>query len=110
MGDLGHFEVQSGELLTEAGEWVRRGTALGDAKALADNGLGQGYNMGYFARQAGLDRYHDGFIADMVQALADGERTFDFVAAALASTADAYDGADDTAAESAAALRRRLPR
>ena len=110
MGDLGHFEVQSAELRAESAEWTRRGTALTDAKALADNGLGQGYNMGFFARQAGLDRYHDGFVADMVQALADGVRTFDFVAAALTSTADAYDGADHTAAQSAAALRRRLPR
>jgi hypothetical protein len=109
MGDLGHFEVQSAELRAESAEWTRRKTALADAKALADNGLAQGYNMGFFARMAGLDRYHDGFVSDMVQALADGERTFDFIAAALDSTANAYDGADDTSAESAAALRRRLP-
>ena len=103
------FQVQSDELRTESGEWERRKTALSDARGMADDGVGQGYNMGFFARQAGLDVAHDTFISSMVAAFADGVMTFDYIAAALASTANAYDDADSTTVESAADLRRRLP-
>lgn len=110
MTDLGSFSVESGELREESTEWRARKRHLTQARALADNGLAKGYKFGFFANAAGLDDFHDEYIQAMVDALDDGEATFDYIAAALASTANAYDGVDATSAESAEALKRRLPR
>ena len=109
MTDLGSFSVQSGELREESAEWRTRKQHLREARELANNGLYQGYKFGFFGRAAGLSDRHDEFISAMVQAFHDGEDTFDFISAGLASTANAYDGADNTAAESAESLRERLP-
>lgn len=110
MTDLGSFAVESEELRKESAEWAGRKRHLTEARNLADNELRRGYKFGFFGIAAGLDGYHDEFISAMVAALRDGEDTFDFIAAGLAAAADAYDGADGTAAESAESLRGRLPR
>ena len=110
MTDLGSFKVQSDELRKESSEWTRRKEHLTDAKGLVDNGLGKGYKFGFFGIAAGLDTFHDEYIQAMVTALDDGAKTFDFIAAALESTANAYDGADSTAATDADQLEKRLPR
>lgn len=110
MTDVGSFSVQSEELREESQEWGTRVEALTAAKGLASNGLGQGYKFGFFANQAGLGDKHDQFIRKMVDALTYGEQTFDYLEAALASTANAYDGVDSTVAESVSDLKKRLPR
>ena len=110
MGDIGSFAVQSSELRQEGQEWGTRKQAVQDAHDLADNGLGKGYMFGYLANVAHLGEYHDNFISAITEAFADGVRTFDYMSAALVSAANAYDGVDSTAAESADHLRNRLPR
>jgi hypothetical protein len=110
MGDIGSFAVQSRELRQEGQEWGTRKQAVQDAHDLADNGLGKGYMFGYLANVAHLGEYHDHFISTITEAFADGVRTFDYLSAALTSAADAYDGVDSTAAESADHLKDRLPR
>ena len=110
MGDIGSFAVQSKELRQEGQEWQTRKQAVQDAHDLADNGAGKGYMFGYLANVAHLGEYHDHFISSITEAFADGVKTFDYMSAALESAANAYDGADSTAAESADHLRNRLPR
>ena len=110
MGDIGSFQVQSRELRQEGQEWQTRKQAVQEAHDLAGHGLGKGYMFGYLANVAGLGGYHDTFISAITEAFADGVQTFDYMSAALTSAANAYDGADSTAAESADHLRNRLPR
>lgn len=110
MGDLGSFAVQSEELRHEGQEWQTRKQAVSDAKALAEHGAGKGYMFGALANVAGIGDHHDQFIEAITAALGDGVATFDYLSAALTSAANAYDGADQTAAESADHLRGRLPR
>jgi hypothetical protein len=110
MGDIGSFAVQSRDLHTEGQEWQFRKQAVSGAHDLADNGLRQGYRFGFFANVAGLDNYHDNFIKSITDAFADAVKTFDYMSAALVSAANAYDGADNTAAESVDHLRNRLPK
>jgi hypothetical protein len=109
MGDIGSFAVQSRELRQEGQEWGTRKQAVQDAHDLAGNGLGKGYMFGYLANVAHLGEYHDTFVSAITEAFADGVRTFDYMSAALTSAANAYDGVDSTAAESADHLRSRLP-
>ncbi len=109
MGDIGSFAVQSGELRQEGKEWQTRKQAVQDAHDLADNGVGKGYMFGYLANVAHLGDYHDHFISSITEAFADGVKTFDYMSAALESAANAYDGVDRTAAESADHLKNRLP-
>jgi len=110
MSDLGSFSVQSAELREESTEWTRRKQHLQNAHDLANNGLYKGYKFGFFGIAAGLDDFHDEFISAIDTAFHDGLDTFDFIAASLVSTANAYDGADNTSAEGAESLRDRLPR
>jgi hypothetical protein len=110
MGDLGSFKVQSQELRHEGEEWQTRKQALSDAKTLAEHGLGKGYMFGAMANVAHIGEYHDNFISAITTALGDGVMTFDYMSAALTSAANAYDGSDATAAESADKLKGRLPR
>jgi hypothetical protein len=110
MGDIGSFEVQSRELRREGQEWQTRKEAVQGAHDLADNGVGKGYMFGFLANVAHLGEYHDNFISSITEAFADGVKTFDYMSAALISAANAYDGADSTAAESARHLESRLPR
>ena len=110
MGDIGSFAVQSRELRQEGGEWKTRKQAVQDAHDLADNGVGKGYMFGFLANLAHIGEYHDQFISDISEAFADGVATFDYMSAALESAANAYDGVDSTAAESADQLRNRLPK
>jgi hypothetical protein len=110
MGDLGSFAVQSRELRQEGQEWQTRKQAVQDAHDLADNGVGKGYMFGFLANVAHIGEYHDRFISDISEAFADGVATFDYMSAALDSAANAYDGVDSTAAESADHLRNRLPK
>jgi len=109
MGDIGSFAVQSRELRQESREWQTRKQAVQDAHDLADNGLGKGYMFGFLANVAHIGDYHDKFISAITEAFADGVATFDYMSAALDSAANAYDGVDSTAAESADHLRNRLP-
>lgn len=110
MSDIGTFAVDSGELRKEAREWSVRQRRLVEAEDLADNGLAKGYKFGLLAQNAGLGDEHDRFISSMVTALGQGISTFDYLRAALRSTANAYDGVDATVSESHTDLRRRLPR
>jgi hypothetical protein len=110
MGDIGSFAVQSRELRQEGREWQTRKQAVQDAHDLADNGVGKGYMFGFLANIAHIGEYHDQFISDISEAFADGVATFDYMSAALDSAANAYDGVDSTAAESADHLRNRLPK
>lgn len=110
MGDIGSFAVQSRELRHEGVEWQTRKQAVQDAHDLADNGVGKGYMFGFLANVAHIGDYHDRFIGDISEAFADGVSTFDYMSAALDSAANAYDGVDSTAAESADRLRNRLPK
>ncbi len=110
MGDIGSFAVQSAELRQEGQEWQTRKQAVQDAHDLADNGVGKGYMFGFLANVAHIGEYHDQFISAITEAFADGVATFDYMSAALASAANAYDGVDSTAAESADQLRNRLPK
>jgi hypothetical protein len=109
MGDIGSFAVQSGQLRQEGQEWQVRKQAVQSAHDLANKGAGKGYMFGYLANVAHLGEYHDHFISAVTEAFADGVKTFDYMSAALASAANAYDGADNTAAESAGHLKNRLP-
>lgn len=109
MTDLGSFSVQSGELRQESAEWTRRKEHLQTAHDLANNGLYMGYKFGFFGIAAGLDDLHNDYISAINEAFHDGLDTFDFISASLVSAANAYDGADDTSAEGAGALRERLP-
>jgi hypothetical protein len=110
MGDIGSFAVQSRALRQEGGEWQTRKQAVQDAHDLADNGIGKGYMFGFLANIAHIGEYHDQFISAITEAFADGVATFDYMSAALDSAANAYDGVDSTAAESADHLRNRLPK
>jgi hypothetical protein len=110
MGDIGSFAVQSRALRQEGVEWQTRKQAVQDAHDLADNGIGKGYMFGFLANVAHIGEYHDQFISAITEAFADGVATFDYMAAALDSAANAYDGADSTAAESANHLQNRLPK
>jgi len=110
MGDIGSFAVQSQELRQEGQEWHTRKQAVQGAHDLADNGVGKGYMFGYLANVAHLGEYHDHFVSAITEAFADGVKTFDYMSAALESAANAYDGVDSTAAESADHLKNRLPR
>ncbi len=110
MGDIGSFAVQSRELRQEGAEWQTRKQAVQNAHDLADNGIGKGYMFGFLANIAHIGEYHDQFISAITEAFADGVATFDYMSAALDSAANAYDGVDSTAAESANHLGNRLPK
>ena len=109
MGDIGSFAVPEPGAAPGGREWKTRKQAVQDAHDLADNGVGKGYMFGFLANIAHIGEYHDKFISDISEAFADGVATFDYMSAALDSAANAYDGVDSTAAESADQLRNRLP-
>lgn len=104
MTDLGTFTVQSDALRDAAKLWA--GCAEDAAGVAADiaPAVGQGDKFGVLAGSCGVTRSFNTWIEAMHQAATDAAKTFRYLDAALQSTANAYDGADNTSATSIAKL------
>jgi hypothetical protein len=98
MTDLGSFRVQTDLLREHAPFWADRATDASGARDLIETGVGQGYKFGLLAGSCGVSSRYDTWSQAMSQALTDAHDTFHWLEAALKSTADAYDGADNTSA------------
>lgn len=108
MSDLGSYRVQSKALRDAAKLWddCSRDSAR-VARHLAP-AVGQGDKFGVLAGSYGVSGYYNTWISAMHTAAQDAATSFDYLDAALTSTANAYDGADDTSAASMERLDRMI--
>ena len=98
MTDRGSFRVQSDQLRTHADFWTTKAGHADTAATTIFPGVGKGEDFGYLAGLNGVADNYDTWTNDMYDALGDASATFRYLNAALVSTANDYDGADDTAA------------
>lgn len=104
MTDRGSFKAQSDALRRAAGMW---GTASGDMdKAVTEvtPGVGGGDSFGVLAGSSGVSGHYNEWSQEMLTALKTGRDNFDYLDAALTSTANDYDGVDSTVATDLATL------
>jgi hypothetical protein len=98
MTDLGTFAVQSDRLRDHARLWGDRERDVHAANGTISPGVGQGDKFGVLAGSCGVSGYYDTWSRAMQRALEDAGSSFRYLEGALRSTANAYDGADGTAA------------
>lgn len=98
MTDIGSFRVQSDLLREHAPFWADRGSDASGARDLILPGVGAGSKFGLLAGSCGVTSRYDTWSRAMSRALDDAQHTFHWLEAALISTANAYDGADNTSA------------
>lgn len=102
------FQVQSQTLRQHAGLWGDHATDVAEARTTIAPAVGKGEDFGYLAGLNQVADHYDTWTRAMDQALADAERCFTYLQAALVSTANGYDDSDATAATSVAALDRMI--
>ena len=98
MADLGSFQVQSETLRTHAKLWNGHATDVNDAHGLIESAIGSGDDFGWLAGLNEVKDHYNTWTNAMGAALQDAKTCFDYLEAALNSAANAYDGADATAA------------
>lgn len=102
------FAVESENLRTQAKLWSGRAADCVTVQNDCASAIGQGRAFGFMAGANGVTRMYDRWTADINNCLSDAAYSFRYLDAALVSTANEYDDSDATAAESAAALDKKL--
>jgi len=102
------FQVQSETLRTHAKLWAGHASDVSDASSTIAPAVGKGDDFGYLAGLNQVADNYDTWSQAMADALADAKKCFDYLEAALNSTANAYDASDATAATDMATLDRMI--
>lgn len=102
------FQVQTQTLRHHATVWSGHASDVAEARTTIASAVGKGDDFGYLAGLNQVAENYDTWSRAMDQALADAQRCFDYLEAALVSTANGYDDSDATAATDVAALDRMI--
>lgn len=108
MPDYGTFTVQSQKLREAADIWSDCAADTWRVYTDIHPAEGQGSKFGILAGSSGVSDSFDTWIAAMCTATHTASKNFYYLKVALESTANGYDGADDTAATSAETLDRMI--
>lgn len=98
------FQVQTQSLRAHARLWSRHADDAASARETIAPAVGKGEDFGVLASREGVAEHYNQWTRAMDQALADAERCFRYIEAALESTAANYDNSDQTAATDMATL------
>lgn len=98
MVDRGSFEVQSQALRAAADLWRTAAQDMGSAQTEIEPGVGGGDSFGVLAGSSGVEGHYNVWSGDMLAALQRAQANFEYLEAALDSTANDYDGVDSTVA------------
>ncbi len=102
------YQVQTETLRQHATLWDGHATDVSKAKTTIAPGVGKGDDFGYLAGLNEVADHYDTWSNAMSKALADAKNCFDYLEAALISTANAYDDSDATVATDMATLDRMI--
>ena len=108
MTDRGSFSVQSEALRRAAAMWRTAATDMGEALTEIEPGVGGGDSFGVLAGTCGVAAHYDEWSREMQAALQAGKANFEYLDAALVSTAHDYDGTDSTVATDMQTLDRMI--
>lgn len=108
MTDRGSFSVQSEALRRAAEMWRTAATDMGKAITEIEPGVGGGDSFGVLAGSSGVSGHYDEWSQEMLTALQTGQKNFQYLDAALVSTANDYDGVDSTVATDMQTLDRMI--
>lgn len=108
MTDRGSFSVQSEALRRAAAMWATAATDMGKALTEIGPGVGGGDSFGVLAGSSGVSGHYDEWSREMQKALQTGKSNFEYLDAALVSTANDYDGTDSTVATDMQTLDRMI--
>ncbi len=98
------FKVEADNLRRQASLWTDRRGDVGEVKGTISVGFGQGSSFGFMAGGAGVKAMYDEWTSDVENCLIDAAYSFDYLARALVSTANDYDGTDATSATRSSVL------
>jgi hypothetical protein len=98
MTDKGSFRVQSEALRAAADMWGTAADDMGSAETEISPGVGGGDSFGVLAGSSGVSDSYDIWSRDMLAAVQKAKGNFQYLEAALNSTANDYDGVDSTVA------------
>lgn len=98
------FQVQAETLRAHALLWEGHSGDVSTARETIDPAIGKGVDFGYLAGLEGVAGHYDTWSRAMGVALDDAKRCFDYLTAALRSTANDYDDSDQTVATDFATL------
>ena len=102
------FSVETQNLRSQSQEWKKRATAADTVRGDIAAGVDAGYDFGFLAGGAGVSKMYDEWTSDMHNALLDCAYSAKYLAAALMSTANAYDESDQTSATEVSKLDKML--
>jgi hypothetical protein len=100
MTDYGSFTVQSNKLREAADIWSDCAADTWRVYTDISPAVGQGDKFGILAGSSGVSASYDTWVEAMATAARTASKNFYYLKAALESTANGYDGADDTSATS----------
>jgi hypothetical protein len=100
MTDLGTFKVQTERLREAADIWADCSTDSLRVHSDIAPAVGQGDTFGILAGSSGVSGFYDKWVQSMSTAAQTASNNFAYLEAALDSTANAYDGSDQTSATS----------
>ena len=98
------FQVQSETLRTHATLWSGHADDVAEASTEISSAVGKGEDFGFLAGQEGVSDYYNTWSQAMATALTDAKKCFDYLEAALNSTANRSDDSDATVATDMATL------
>jgi hypothetical protein len=102
------FQVQSETLRAHAKLWAGHAKDVQDARTAIAPGIGMGEDFGYLAGLNEVAANYDTWSTAMDQALADADKCFTYLEAALNSAANEYDDSDATAVTNSAKLDKMI--
>lgn len=108
MTDRGSFSVQSEALRHAAKMWRTAAQDMGKAADEIEPGVGGGDSFGVLAGSSGVSGHYNEWSQEMLTALQTGQANFEYLDAALTSTANDYDGVDSTVATDMDTLDRMI--
>ncbi len=108
MTDRGSFKVQSEALRNAASMWRTIASDMGKAETEVTPGVGGGSRFGLLAGSSGVTTSYNNWSQDMLAAIQKAKKNFEYLDAALTSTANDYDGVDSTVATEIGILDKRI--
>jgi len=102
------FKVESDNLRHQAAIWAGAKVDADNVRQTLSVTVGQGDAFGVMAGSMGVSRRYNEWTSDMDNALTDASYSFDYLDAALTSTANGYDESDATASTSIDVLDRKI--
>lgn len=100
MTDRGSFQVSTATLREHAHFWLDHAADAKIAQMAIESGVGKGADFGLLAGRYGVEEAYDSWSNAMATCLESAQQTFIYLATALASVANDYDGVDATVASS----------